>query len=280
MQVRKEKYSKSFFFSLLLHIIVLIALVASFDFTSQMAVLQKSDQNTEIVNAMVMDAPAPAPSPTKVIPQPKHLMPKPVVVKPQTPPKPQEKPEITQPKKQAIAISDKKQKKREQDNIAKQLLSDIKKQSDQQKKVKQQTALAAAFEKEMKQLKTKSNQRQMMQAKASIAGAQTQQKMKGEVDKYKALISQAISQNWIIPGSVDKRLSAQLLIRVAPGGVVLDVQIVKSSGDENLDRSARAAVFKSSPLPVPTNTDEFEPFRQFVLKVKPENVLTSDNLVS
>jgi colicin import membrane protein len=280
MQVGKEKYSKSFFFSLLLHIIVLIALIASFDFTSKMAVLQKSDQNLEIVNAMVMDAPAPSPSPTKVkpLPQPKHLVPKPVVVKQQTPPKAQEKPEISPPKKQAIAISDKKQKKQEQDKIAKQLLSDIKKQSDQQKKVKEK-ALAAAFEKEMKQLAAKSIQRQMMQEKVSMTGARTQ-KMKGEVDKYKALISQAISQNWIIPGSVDKRLSAQLLIRVAPGGVVLDVQVVKSSGDDNLDRSARAAVFKSSPLPVPTNTDEFEPFRQFVLKVKPENVLTSDNLVS
>src|SRR5437867_346781 len=106
MQVGKEKYSKSFFFSVLLHIIVLIALMASIDFNSKMAVLQKSDQNTEIVNAMVMDAPTP---PTKVIPQPQHLRPKPVVAKPQ----PSEPVKSETPPKQAIAISDKKQKKEE-----------------------------------------------------------------------------------------------------------------------------------------------------------------------
>jgi colicin import membrane protein len=37
-----------------------------------------------------------------------------------------------------------------------------------------------------------------------------------------------------------------------------------------LDRSARAAVFKASPLPVPKEPDAFEAFRQFILKVKPE----------
>ncbi len=275
MEVGKEKYSQPFFFSLLLHIIVVILLIVSFDFQSKMAVLKKSDQNTEIVNAMVMDAPS---TPTKVIPRPERIIPKPLIAKPPQPVKPQEKPDITQSQKQAIAIADKKEKKKEQDRIAKQLLSDIKKQTNQQKKVKQK-ALAAEFEKEMKQLAAKSIQRQMLQEKARIDGARTQ-KMQGEVDKYKALISQAISQNWIIPGSVDKRLSAQLLIRVAPGGVVLDVQVVKSSGDESLDRSARAAVFKASPLPVPVDSDEFAPFRQFVLKVKPENILNLDNLVS
>jgi colicin import membrane protein len=245
---------------------------------------------------MVMDAP-PQP-PAKVIPQPQHVIPKPMSPTPPTPPTPQpakptlpepvkevvqpkplEKPQITQPKKDAIAISDKKQKKREQDKIAKQLLSDIKQQANKEKKVKEKAkerALAAAFEKEMKQLKTKSIQRQMLQEQKQLAGARSQ-KMQGEVNKYKALILQAISQNWIVPGSVDKSLYAQLLIRVAPGGVVLDVQVVKSSGDESLDRSVRAAVFKSSPLPVPHDAEAFDEFRQFVLKVKPENILSPDS---
>jgi colicin import membrane protein len=63
---------------------------------------------------------------------------------------------------------------------------------------------------------------------------------------------------------------------LAPGGVVLDVQVTRSSGDVSLDRSARDAVFKASPLPVPENASEFNQFRQFVLKVKPENIVTTE----
>jgi colicin import membrane protein len=107
-----------------------------------------------------------------------------------------------------------------------------------------------------------------------LKGAQSKQ-ASGEVNKYKALILQAISEHWIIPTQSDKRLFCELMIRVAPGGLVLDVQITKSSGDPALDSSARAAVLKSSPLPVPSEPAAFNAFRQFALKVKPENILAS-----
>jgi colicin import membrane protein len=129
----------------------------------------------------------------------------------------------------------------------------------------------------MKQMAAKSLQQQMLQEQKRVAGVRNQQ-TQGEVNKYKALILQAISQNWLIPTTADKNLHAELLIRVAPGGMVLDVQIVKGSGDESLDRSARAAVFKSSPLPVPTDAAAFDAFRQFVLKVTPKDVLSGDAL--
>jgi colicin import membrane protein len=268
-----------------LHLLVLGLLVLSFSFSSKMPVLQNSDQNTEVINAMVMNTP-PTPTKVKVTPQPQRITPKPVVTRPvpsepikqEAPVKPKTSVQVAPPKKQAIAISDKKEKKLEQDKIAKQLLADIKKQANQQKKVKQKE-LTTAFEKEMKQMMAKSIQRQMQQEQRHVAGASVQ-KMQGEVNKYKALILQVISQNWIIPGAVDKTLYAQLLIRVAPGGMVLDVQITKSSGDETLDRSIQTAIFKSSPLPVPPDAEAFEQFRQFVLKVKPENILGSDSWAS
>jgi colicin import membrane protein len=179
--------------------------------------------------------------------------------------------------KQAIVIPDKKQKKLKQDLLQKQLLADLKTQTQKQKKIKQQS-IQSAFEKEMNDLKAKSLQQQMLQEQKRLASVMTQQ-TKGVVDKYKALILQTISQHWIIPNNVDKHLTAELLVRVAPGGLVLEVQLIKSSGDDILDRSARAAIFKSSPLPVPADVDAFESFKQFVLKVKPENVLSTDNVV-
>lgn len=271
----QQQYQKHLLFSILLHIVLLAVLVVSFEFSSTMPVVNNADK---VIEAMIIDMP---PSPKKIIQKP---LPEPVASPP--PPKEPVKPVQTKvappPKKpDAIAIPDKKQKKLQEDLLQKELLADMQKQQEkQQKKIKQKN-LQAEFEKEMKDLKAKAVknqpvQRQMAQEQKRVASALTAQS-RGVVDKYKALILQAISQHWLVPSGIDKKRVAELLIRVAPGGVVLDVQLTKSSGDDALDRSARAAVLKSSPLPVPTDPDTFEPFRQFLLKVKPENVLASDS---
>ncbi|HSW92910.1 MAG TPA: cell envelope integrity protein TolA [Gammaproteobacteria bacterium] len=267
MNTRKEKVSPAFLFSLFLHAIVIMALIVSFDFASRTPVLQNADKNSEVINARVL---ASNPSPKKMLAKPlpklaQRVMPKPAPAVQNPEP----------PKKQVIAISTQKIKKVEKNTIAEDMLQDIKQQKLKEKKVKQKS-IAAAFEKDMKQMAAKSLQQDMLQEQKKMAGARAQA-VRGEVDKYKALILQTISQNWLVPPSVNKNLSAELMIRVAPGGIVLDVQVIKSSGDETLDHSAQSAVFKSSPLPVPKESDAFEPFRQFVLKVKPKDILNTDN---
>ncbi len=97
-------------------------------------------------------------------------------------------------------------------------------------------------------------------------------RMAGVVDKYKALILGAIGRQWILPDQVNEGLSSQFKIRLAPNGSVLDVQLTKSSGDPVLDRSAQAAIYKASPLPVPGEPDMFNMFREISLTVRPENV--------
>lgn len=274
------------YFSLVLHLVLLTVLIVSFDFSSPMPVVENS-KDKEIINAIVMDKP---PTPSKIIqkhvaaklPQPKPIEPKPIappIPKPVAPrlEKSIAKAPVLPPAKAAIAIPDKKQKKLKQDLIQKQLLADLKKQTQQQKTLKQ-NAFQSAFEKEMNEIKEKSLEQQMLQEQKRLANIMTQQ-TRGVVDKYKALILQTISQHWLIPPNIDKHLTAELFIRVAPGGAVLEVQLIKSSGDERLDRSARAAIFKSSPLPVPTDSEAFAAFKQFVLKVKPENVLATDSIV-
>lgn len=98
-----------------------------------------------------------------------------------------------------------------------------------------------------------------------------QQRMAGEVDKYKALILNAIRDRWILPENVDPGLSSQFSIRLAPTGAVLDVRLTRSSGDSLLDRSAQAAIYKASPLPVPTDSTTFNMFREISLTVRPSN---------
>lgn len=177
--------------------------------------------------------------------------PKPTPVKKEiTIPKPiSPKPEISKPKKPAISTEEDlaqaiNEEKAEQEKAAKRTL-----------KLKQEKELQAQIAAEKKELEA----------------AKTSQQQ-NEIEKYKALIEQAISQNWIVPGGSNPDLSCTLLIKVGPGGAVLNVHIARSSGDAGLDNSARSAVFKASPLPVPDDAELFNQFREMRLTVKPEQV--------
>jgi len=61
-------------------------------------------------------------------------------------------------------------------------------------------------------------------------------------------------------------------VRLLPGGDVVpgSVQVVQSSGNDAFDRSVVAAVYKATPLPVPSGR-LFEQFREPNFKFKAEN---------
>ncbi len=92
-----------------------------------------------------------------------------------------------------------------------------------------------------------------------------------EIDRYVAVIKQQVGRNWLrtgLPG--EDQLSCRLRVRLIPGGEVIpgSVSIVKSSGNAAFDRSVEAAVYKASPLPVPSGP-LFESFRNLTLDFKP-----------
>lgn len=265
------------------HALILLALIISFEFSEPMAVLENTNQQ-DVISAVVLgdtakskvlphEQPAPTPPPT----------PKPVV---KDVPKPAPAPAAAKPVvaekeiEKAIALTvDKKKptktvaKKISPDIFGKDLLADV---ASETKKVKAdaQKKLADKYQKMLKAQAEQSLRDHLLDENIKLQG-QLSRQAQGVVDKYKALIVQAISEKWLVPPQSNKKLASELLIRLAPGGMVLDVQITKSSGDPALDSSARAAVLKASPLPVPSDTGAFQSFRQFVLKVKPENILES-----
>jgi colicin import membrane protein len=98
----------------------------------------------------------------------------------------------------------------------------------------------------------------------------------GLVNQYRARILQAIRNNWH-PKTQNSHVFSQFLVHVAPGGVVTRVDLLQGSGDASLDRSARLAVYKSSPLPVPKDATLFRQFRQFRIKMSPQDVLATKN---
>jgi colicin import membrane protein len=142
--------------------------------------------------------------------------------------------------------------------------------------------LLAQAEKEKKLLEKKNRER-LAEAKrqeelkrveqqriASLREAQVQ----GLVDRYKAMILQAISQHWFWPPTTNKNAITQLRIRLGPEGDVLAVTVTKTSGSASLDRSAVAAVYKTTPLPIPSDPSAAERFRQFDLSMRPEHLMT------
>ncbi len=150
-----------------------------------------------------------------------------------------------------------------------------KQQAARQAKLKREQAVVAkqkAAEQKRKQVAAKALSKQIAEEQAAMAAARNKQQL-SEIDRYKSMIVQDIQQNWLVPSNANKNLSTQLLINLGPGGVVLNVQIVRSSGNPVLDRSAQTAVLKSSPLPVPSSPELFDKFRTLRLTVRPEDII-------
>ncbi len=90
-------------------------------------------------------------------------------------------------------------------------------------------------------------------------------------EKYKALIRQKVSRNWARPPGTEEGLQCMVRVRLVPGGEVLQVKIISSSGDKAFDRSVENAVHKASPLPLPEEQELFEYFREIEFLFNPED---------
>ncbi len=147
---------------------------------------------------------------------------------------------------------------------------EAKKLADMQQQHAQELARAEQIKQAAAKAELAKKQQEAAQQQAALDSANNA-RVAGEVDKYKALIINAISRQWILPENANSSMSSQFRIRLAPNGSVLAVNLMRSSGDALLDRSAQAAIFKASPLPVPSDPTVFNLFRDISLTVRPVN---------
>lgn len=92
---------------------------------------------------------------------------------------------------------------------------------------------------------------------------------------YVAAIRNRIEMNWSRPPSARNGMSCELLIQLVPTGRVIDVKVVRGSGNSAFDRAAEQAVKKAERFPELVGMDPqiFERnFRQFRLKFEPEDL--------
>lgn len=86
--------------------------------------------------------------------------------------------------------------------------------------------------------------------------------------KYAAAIMHQVASNFVAP-NMDAGLKCTLLVRMIPGGQVVDAKVVKSSGNPTFDRQAELAVRKASPLPVPDEPRLFQQMKDIQFEFDP-----------
>lgn len=204
-------------------------------------------------------AKAPEPEPPKPEP-PKAEPPKPEPPKPE-PPNPDVKPEP--PKPDPFIALKKEREKRDRLEKLEREKADKKKHDEARKKEE------AAKKKREDEQKRRDEERAKREAqKAAEESAQARRK---EFDTYVERIRNRIRQRSNVPDTVVGNPEVQVLIRVLPGGEVLDIAVTRKSGNPTYDAAIERGIRSASPLPVPpANSELFPQFRELTLNIRHE----------
>ena len=276
--------------SLILHLVVGVLLLFSFEFTPQPKTQIRQDVN--VVQAIVIDKKQVDLELERIrkIEEEKHK---------------KEKQRLEELEKKANNLEERRKEEE------KKLAEAKKKKEQEQKKLKEEQVRLKKLEKEKAELKKKREleEKKIKEAEAKaeklkaedkarqqkiaeekkvaennrrekeLADAMNAEETAKQASKDQELINR-ISNN--IKRSIESKfnkvglpddLECELRVRLVPGGDVIDVTIAKSSGHDIFDRRAVNATQKASPLPVPDDVETFErlDLREIKLYFKPTN---------
>lgn len=156
-------------------------------------------------------------------------------------------------------LAEKKRKETEARKKREEELAEQKRQEALKKQAQQRLAQEAAFADAL------AEEEALIEAQEQAATAQS----------YVAMMAQVIEQNWSRPPSARRGMKCELQIQLVPTGEVINVTIVKSSGNTAFDRSAEQAVKRVGRFEVLQDvpSDLFEQyFRQLTLVFNPQDL--------
>jgi len=172
----------------------------------------------------------------------------------------QEAKRVADKREQQLAI-DKKRKAEQQTAAKKKATDDKKRAADiKSKQAEKKQAEREASEQALREAELK---RQLADEDGRM-----QAKNSGALNQYRAMLQQRIERNWSKPDSARPGIVCVVSVRQTAGGVVLSVTVGKCNGDDAVRHSIEAAVYRSSPLPLPDDMRLFE--REFGLTLRPE----------
>lgn len=113
---------------------------------------------------------------------------------------------------------------------------------------------------EQAQRAAKDKARRESELRAQLAAEERVNAARGsaEAAAWIALIRDRVTRAWIRPPSARAGVNCQVHVTQVPGGVVTGVQIGDCNGDAAVRESIEAAVYRASPLPMPSNPDLFD----------------------
>jgi colicin import membrane protein len=172
--------------------------------------------------------------------------------------------QVAAEKKQKVEKAEAEKKRKETEAVAE------KKRAAAEKKRKEAEALAEKkrAEAEKKRQEAKAEQeRQARELAEQIAADEQAARDQSEIERFTRLIKDQIESAFTNP---QNGLSCTLLVKMVPGGDVVDAKVVRSSGNELFDRQAEIAVRKASPLPVPDDPRLFQQMREIQFIFDPQ----------
>nr|VFK23561.1 MAG: colicin import membrane protein [Candidatus Kentron sp. MB]VFK27943.1 MAG: colicin import membrane protein [Candidatus Kentron sp. MB]VFK74472.1 MAG: colicin import membrane protein [Candidatus Kentron sp. MB] len=149
-----------------------------------------------------------------------------------------------------------------------------KKEEARQRKAREAAAKKEAARKKKEEERKRKEAERALQKKLAAEQTKRESRQRQRLrDQYRQEyitdIKSEVERNWVRTIGSAKGLKCKLKVTQIPTGEVVNVAVIASSGNTAFDRSAVAAVFKSSPLPRPKDSSIFD--RNIVLTFSPEN---------
>ena len=141
-----------------------------------------------------------------------------------------------------------------------------KKREEAERKQREEAERIERLKREEAERKQREEAARIKAKQEAAARAAQEARLLTEVEYYRALIINRISRNWIVGTNTGQCV---LEVRLAPGGLILGVKEI--SGGADLCRSAKAAVYKSEPLPVAPDPAVFQKMRTLRLDLDPRD---------
>ncbi len=149
--------------------------------------------------------------------------------------------------------------------------ADIELRDKKKKEAKEKAAARAKQEKERRELdKYAAGQRaQRLQEEQARVRAEVDAATATQVVRYRDQIRNKIRRNIVMPPDVPESATAEFRVTLLPDGSVLEVRLLKSSGNAAYDTAAERAIYKAQPLPLPPDEGLKKMFRELRLTIRP-----------
>jgi len=148
----------------------------------------------------------------------------------------------------------------------------IRQRAEAKRKAKEAAQRQAEAERKVAEAAQRRAEEEARQAREAdlLAALDAEREAVGELGVYTNTIREHIRRNWVRQPGMGRGLSCLVEVKLIPGGEVVaaGVRVARSSGNPAFDRSVVTAVYKASPLPIPSGR-LFGQFRNLRLDFKP-----------